>query len=535
MSGKYTLPARLLRPSQVAEDGSVAELRRRRATHRLAGVGMHFASLPGRFGIGEIGEQAFAFVDALAHMQLGVWQFLPTGPTGYGDSPYLPLSAFAGNEMLIDVASLVRSGLLTRTEADSLDGLPIDAVAYGALIPRKSALLLHAADRFETHADAAAKSAFDDFMQSHDRLWLHDYALFRLLKAQHGEQAWPSWAPEYVHREPQALRRFAGVRARAMRHIKILQFLFADQWRRLREYAAARDVLLFGDMPIFIALDSSDTWARRELVRIDADGSPAAVAGVPPDYFSASGQLWGNPVYDWNRHSADGYAWWIDRLGRSLALADIVRIDHFRGFESCWSVPADAATARAGEWIPGPGDALFHALRAALGELPIVAEDLGVITPAVEALRNRHRIPGMKVLQFEVANERFSPGDIGPDTVCYTGTHDNDTTLGWFAGGAHDVRTHKEVERQRQMALALTGGQPETIHNSMIQLAFSTPAWLAVAPLQDYLGLGSAARLNIPGTSGNNWRWRLQWQGLSRSRMDAVAAMVHDAGRLPRA
>ncbi|MDH4109220.1 MAG: 4-alpha-glucanotransferase [Gammaproteobacteria bacterium] len=498
---------------------------------RQAGVCLHMTSLPGPFGIGEIGDAALAFVDSMARMNLRVWQFLPTGPTAFGDSPYQPLSTFAGNELLIDTATLVRAGLLASNEADTLLGLPAHSVDYGRLIPKKKALLDRAAGRFHAQADSGIKSAFDRFLESHDEAWLHDYALFRILKTRHGERPWPEWAPPLAHREQGALRKLEADCGRAIESIKIIQFLFHRQWQRLHAYAAERGVLMFGDMPIYIALDSSDAWANRDIVCLDQDGRPSQVAGVPPDYFSEDGQLWGNPLYDWKAHAADGYGWWIERLQHSAALADLVRIDHFRGFEAYWSVPAGAGTARVGEWIPGPGAAIFDAMRAALGNLPIVAEDLGVITPAVEALRDRYHIPGMKVLQFEVGTRGFDLGVVGENCVCYTGTHDNDTSVGWFLGSPDDNRSRDEIVRTQKALLDIGGGNPETPHEDLVRLAFSSRAKLAIAPLQDYLGLGSEARFNTPGTSGDNWRWRVLPDQLSPARMDRVGELVDTAGR----
>lgn len=498
---------------------------------RLAGVCLHITSLPGRYGIGEIGDAAFEFIDTMTRMDLRVWQFLPTGPTAYGDSPYQPLSTFAGNELLIDTATLIRAGLLTSNEADKLLHLPTAAVDYRDLIPVKRALLRRATGRFYAQANADVRADFSAFLDDNDTAWLHDYALFRVLKTQHGERAWPEWKTEFVQRDAKALRWVEQHHAADLESVKIDQFLFHRQWHRLREYAAEHGVLMFGDMPICIALDSSDAWANRDVVWLDEAGRPTHVAGVPPDYFSEDGQLWGNPLYDWDKHAASGYRWWIERLRKSVELTDIVRIDHFRGFEAYWSVPADATSARVGEWLPGPGDAIFDAMRDALGQLPIVAEDLGVITPEVEALRRRHRIPGMKVLQFELGNDDFDVGAIDDNCVCYTGTHDNDTTLGWFRGSSNDRRGDAEIRRTRDQVLKFTNGRPETIHNDVIKLAFSTEARLAIAPLQDYLGLGSEARLNTPGTPADNWRWRVETELLTPALANSVAEMVAAAGR----
>ena len=498
---------------------------------RQAGVCLHMTSLPGPYGIGEIGQHARQFVDTMRDMQLGVWQFLPTGPTAYGDSPYQPLSTFAGNELLIDIAELISLGFLTVEEVSELTELPSDFVDYGALIPVKNRLLRLAASRFEERASFELKQVCDEFVEKNDKLWLHDYALFRILKTQHGERPWPEWEAKYVHRKPKALREFELAVDAEIADAKVLQFLFYHQWQRLHHYANERGVRLFGDMPIYIALDSSDAWANREILRIDRDGNPDHVAGVPPDYFSADGQLWGNPLYAWDAHAANGYRWWVERLHASADLNDIVRIDHFRGFESYWSVPAGSETARIGAWEPGPGDAIFDAMEEALGNLPIVAEDLGVITPAVDELRDRHQIPGMVVLQFDVADEDFNLLAVTENRVCYTGTHDNDTTVGWFRGSPDDMRSDLEIKQTQQAVLQVTGGSAETIHSDLIKAALSTNARLAIAPMQDFLGLGSEARMNIPGTSSNNWRWRVSDEQLSNGVRAQVATWVSDADR----
>lgn len=498
---------------------------------RQAGVCLHIASLPGPYGIGEIGDEALKFVDTMLSMQLGVWQFLPTGPTAYGDSPYQPLSTFAGNEMLISIGGLLRMGLLEPHEVKELTALPTDFVDYGALIPIKTRLLDIAARRFHYKASDEQQARYFDFIQANDAAWLHDYALFRILKTRHGERPWPEWQAAFVRREQEALKELEISANGDVRAIKTIQFFFREQWRQLRDYAHERGVTLFGDMPICIALDSSDAWANRDILCIDENGHPDHVAGVPPDYFSEDGQLWGNPLYDWDKHAADGYSWWVDRLRASTELADIVRIDHFRGFEAYWSVPADAETARVGAWEPGPGDAIFDAMKKKLGNLPIVAEDLGVITPEVEALRDRHQIPGMRVLQFDVCDEGFTLDDVGENSVCYTGTHDNDTTLGWYRGSPGDIRDAEEIASTQEAALQVTGGTAETIHTDMIKAAFSTRAQLAIAPMQDFLGLGSEARLNTPGQPGGNWRWRVLVTQLTPEVCDNVATIVRESGR----
>ena len=463
---------------------------------RQAGVYLHLTSLPGPYGIGEIGAAARAFVDTMRAMELTVWQFLPLGPTAYGDSPYQPLSTFAGNEMLVDIADLIGLGLLTDDEVAELTTLPDRYVDYGTLIPIKNRLLNLAASRFDESVGEDIRNDFKGFLERNDDDWLHDYAVFRILKSSHGERPWPEWRPEFVHRDADALAQLEAAEADRIRAIKIIQYLFFRQWWMLRDHAHANGITLFGDMPICIALDSADAWANRDMLRLDEDGNPDHVAGVPPDYFSEDGQLWGNPLYDWDQHAAAGYAWWVDRLRATSELADLVRIDHFRGFESYWSVPAAADTARQGEWEPGPGDAIFDAMKDALGTLPIVAEDLGVITPEVEGLRDRHNIPGMVVLQFRIGDDGFRLEDVSENSVCYTGTHDNDTTLGWSRGSPNDIRSDEEIRETRRTALTRTGGSAETIHTDLIKVAFSSNSHIAIAPLQDYLGLGSEARIN---------------------------------------
>ena len=492
---------------------------------------LHITSLPGPYGIGEIGQAARDFIDRMVAMELSVWQFLPLGPTAFGDSPYQPLSTFAGNEMLVDVGDLIDLGLLSRDEVVELTTLPERYVDYGALIPPKARLLYLAASRFDETVDDETLRDFNDFLSRSDDAWLHDYALFRILKSNHGERPWPEWRPEFVHRESEALDRLEKQEADRIRSLKIVQFLFFRQWFRLRDYAHEKGITLFGDMPIYIALDSADAWANPNILRIDEDGRPNSVAGVPPDYFSEDGQLWGNPLYDWGTHASDNYAWWVDRLRATAELTDLVRIDHFRGFEAYWSIPAAAETARTGEWEPGPNDAIFDAMRDTLGNLPIVAENLGVITPEVEALRERHGIPGMHVLQFDVCDPGFTLDAVAENSVCYTGTHDNDTTVGWFHGSPDDIRSQEEIEQTQESVLALTGGSTKTVHIDLIKAAFATPARLAIAPLQDFLGLGSEARINTPGTPGGNWRWRVLETEMSDDLCDNIASLVKGSNR----
>jgi 4-alpha-glucanotransferase len=493
---------------------------------RQAGVGMHISSLPGECGIGDIADSSRSFIDCLADIGMGVWQFLPLGPTAYGDSPYQPLSAFAGNAMLLGMKPLTRLGLLSERELGALAGFSPGHVDYGSLIPVKRELLRTAAERFRNKSGNGLIDEYEDFLHCHSAAWLDDYALFRVLKTQHGERPWPEWDRDYVQRLPTALDRVRQEHREAIENARVIQFLFDRQWRELRAYAEDKGVSLFGDMPIYIALDSSDAWAHREMLQLDADGVPSHVAGVPPDYFSEDGQLWGNPLYDWDYHEKTGYRWWIERMRHTMRQTHLVRIDHFRGFESYWSVEYGAETAREGEWLPGPRDALFDALSDQLGCLPIVAEDLGVITPEVDRLRHNHGLPGMVVLQFEVELD-----SIEANPVCYTGTHDNDTTVGWFRGDGDDTRTREEIVRTRTAALKWTGGSAETIHLDMIRLALSSRSVMAIAPMQDYLGLGSQARFNMPGTTMNNWRWRMEADALSDSQLDSMRRLLDESSR----
>lgn len=475
---------------------------------REAGVLLHIAALPGEFGIGELGAEARKFVDRIVEMQLGVWQFLPIGPTGYGDSPYQSFSTFAGNEMLIDIGTLVERKLLSDADVQPLKALPNERVDYGALIPLKTRLLKRAAKRFLASTDTALHDELTAFVARNDSAWLHDYALFRAIKTSQNERPWPEWPEALLHREIAALEQFATAHAEDIEATKVLQFLFFQQWDALKSYANGKGIRLFGDMPIYLALDSADAWANRELLRLDRDGRPDAVAGVPPDYFSEDGQLWGNPLYDWRHHADTDYSWWVRRLHATISTVDLVRIDHFRGFESYWAIPAGADTARAGVWESGPGSDLFRNLRESLGALPIVAEDLGIITPQVEALRDDNQLPGMCVLQFAVGDEHFNAADVPEFCVCYTGTHDNDTTIGWYESGA-------------------ANGD----FGDLTKVALETKARLVVVPAQDFLGLGSESRYNVPGQTGGNWQWRILDTQLSADFCHNVASTVKASGR----
>lgn len=452
---------------------------------RAAGVLLHAPSLPS----GDLGADAFRFVDLLADSGLRVWQALPLGPTHDDGSPYNCLSAHAGSSRLISAERLVEWGWLAPGSG---------AGGHAHWLPR-------ARKGFEQHASAAERAAFVEFKETCSA-WLPDYALYQALRDENHGAPWWAWPAAVRDRAADALAQARARLGEAIAEINFEQFAFFRQWGDLRAYAHRRNVLMFGDMPIFVARDSAEVWAHREYFTLDAHGQPLAVAGVPPDYFSKSGQRWGNPLYDWARMERDTFSWWLARMRTQLTLFDLIRIDHFRGFEAYWEIPAAEETAINGKWVRAPGDALFERLHREFDPLPIVAEDLGLITPEVEALRKRHGIPGMAVLQFAFdggPDNPYLPYRLAADTVVYTGTHDNDTTLGWFGS--------LEPERQRHV-LEYLGRPGEPLPWPLIRAAFNSVARLAIVPLQDLLGLGSGHRMNTPGTTEGNWRWRFQWE-----------------------
>jgi 4-alpha-glucanotransferase len=502
---------------------------------RAAGILLHPTSLPGPHGIGELGPEATAFLDFLAETGQGLWQVLPLGPTGYGDSPYQCFSAFAGNPLLVSLDRLREEGLLSAADLEGVSGLPDDEVDFGAVIDRKQPLLARAFAAFERTAGPPRREAFESFVRDH-AAWLSDFALFMALKRAHRGAAWSTWERALGRREEAALARARGELARAVREVEFEQWLFFEQWGDVRRQARERGIRIMGDVPIFVAHDSADVWAHPGIFHLAADGRPSFQAGVPPDYFSATGQLWGNPLYRWPALARSGYAWWIDRFRAVLALVDLVRLDHFRGFEAYWKVPGEAETAVNGRWEKGPGAAFFEALRAVFGELPIVAEDLGVITPEVEALRDSFDFPGMAILQFAFGSDAqangFLPHNYTRNKVVYTGTHDNDTVVGWWTAGVGDsTRTAGEVETERQRALAYCGGDGSEIHWDFIRTLFVSVADAAIVPLQDVLGLGSGARMNRPGRGHGNWRWRYRAAALTPQVRRRLRAITEGSGR----
>jgi len=470
---------------------------------RSSGILLHPTSLPGPDGIGDFGPGARRFVDWLAEAGQSIWQVLPLGPTGYGDSPYQCYSAFAGNPLLVSAEDLVREGLLEPTDLADRPACPEDRVDFGTVVPWKRRLLERAAQRFRDDGAAAhLEEAFAAFCEA-EAAWLDDYVLYAALKDAHHGAPWYEWPPELAWRDPAALAVAREDLAEPILTAKLAQFLFARQLAALRAYARQRGIRLLGDMPIFVAHDGADVWARPSLFLLDSRGCPTVVAGVPPDYFSATGQLWGNPLYDWHVMVSEGYRWWVERFRQTFAMVDIVRIDHVIGFTRFWEVPAGETTALHGRWRYGPGGAVLQAVTDALGELPVVAEDLGIVTPEVDALLARFGLPGMRVLHFAFGgdpHERSLPHNFPRNCVVYTGTHDNDTTVGWFASApAHE----------RGMAQRYLGRSGEDIAWDLIRLALASVADTAVVPMQDVLSLGSEARMNRPGSTQGNWTWRL--------------------------
>ena len=477
---------------------------------------MHPTSLPSPFGIGDLGDEARAFIDFLHQAGQTFWQVLPLTPTGYGDSPYQSISAFAGNTLLIDPRPLVADGLL---HTNDLSGAFVDSerVDFAAARSAKNRFLNRAFERFRDQASASITSNFNDFC-ARASWWLDDYALFRAVKNAQGDREWTAWDRQLANRETQALAQARVDFADEITSQKFFQFLFFRQWQALRNYAGERGVRIIGDLPIFVAHDSADVWAHRELFKLDERGAPMVVAGVPPDYFSETGQLWGNPIYDWAQLRATEFKWWIDRVRWSLELFDTVRIDHFRGFVASWEIPARDPTAQNGEWVATPGRDLFAALKKTLGDLPIIAENLGVITPEVENLREEFGFPGMRVLQFafggDATNDHLTHNHTR-DSVVYTGTHDNDTTLGWFSNLGSE---------EREYALRYLNADEREINDEMIRAAMASVGNLAMVPMQDVLGLGGEARMNLPASEHGNWSWRMKANVLN----DEIARRLRD-------
>ncbi|MDQ2855336.1 MAG: 4-alpha-glucanotransferase [Acidobacteriota bacterium] len=481
---------------------------------RASGILLHPTSLPGRFGIGDLGAEAYRFADFLLASGQSLWQVLPLGPTGYGDSPYACYSAFAGNTLLISPERLVDAALLTTDDLADSPAFTGARVDFDRVHQFKDKILRTAFERFAATRNSDLRSDFESFCASQSS-WLEDYALFRALKEVHGGRSWHEWDASFVRRDADALARARETLRAEIEAHAFHQFLFFKQWSELKKYCNKRGIKFIGDIPIFVAHDSSDVWTNPDQFKLDQDGKPIVVAGVPPDYFSTTGQLWGNPLYNWERMSADGFKWWIKRVDTTLQTVDIMRIDHFRGFVACWEIPGGDQTAERGRWVEAPGRELFNAIRAALGTLPIIAEDLGVITPEVERLRDDFGFPGMRILQFAFSSDSQNqdlPHNYHSNVVVYTGTHDNDTTVGWFksVAGAGSTRDADQIERERHFGLKYLNTTGEEIHWDFIRAVLASTANTAVVPLQDVLGLGTEARMNLPNSTSGNWSWRFE-------------------------
>jgi 4-alpha-glucanotransferase len=493
---------------------------------RSSGILLHPTSLPGRFGCGDVGSEAYRFLDFLVESKQRWWQVLPLGPTGYGDSPYQSFSAFAGNPLLIDPDRLVEEGLLSSSDLKKVPAFPQDGVDYGPVIGFRMALLKKSFENFKT-GRGPDQDEFETFCRENSA-WLDDFTLFMALKEAHGGTVWNTWESDIAGRQPEAMRRWTQALADSIQRHHYFQYQFFKQWAALKRAANEQGIRFIGDIPIFVAHDSADVWAHPDLFYLDEKGQPTVVAGVPPDYFSATGQLWGNPLYRWDVMKERGYAWWIDRVKAALATVDVVRMDHFRGFEAYWEIPATEKNAIRGRWVKGPGADLFHALRFAFSvhHLPIIAEDLGVITPEVVALRDQFELPGMKILQFAFGGgiaKMEAPYQYSRNYVVYTGTHDNDTSLGWFR--------RSSAPEERELALKYMGTDGREFNWDFIRLAFSSVADMAVVPLQDVLGLDSEARMNYPSRASGNWSWRYLPGALTPEIKQRLAEMTEIYGR----
>jgi len=495
---------------------------------RECGILLHPTSLPGSYGIGDLGREAYQFIDFLARSNQKIWQILPLGPVGHGESPYQSLSAFAGNPLLLSPDKLKEEGLLTEEDLSALPLFEEKQIRFDLLKPWKEELLRKAFANFRLSLQSPQ---YLEFLEE-NRIWLANFSFFMALKTYFRGVAWNYWEKSIAFREPPALEHYRKLLQEEIDYHCFLQFQFSRQWRSLKEYAEEKGIKMMGDLPIFVAYDSSDAWANPHLFQLDQWGRPSKVAGVPPDYFSATGQLWGNPLYRWEEMEQDDYFWWRERFQKLFQLVDWVRVDHFRGFEAYWEIPGGEETAVNGRWVQAPGEKLFTAIKEYLGELPIVAEDLGIITPQVEELKNKFNFPGMKVLHFCLG----SRGDrrdflchLPENTVVYTGTHDNDTSLGWY----------QTMQKEAPQAVKFLGKyfhinpqmSKEEIAWGLLKIVWKTPARIAIAPLQDLLALGTEARMNMPGTAEGNWRWRFTQESLTREIEEKMASLTQEFNR----
>jgi 4-alpha-glucanotransferase len=491
--------------------------------NRSSGILLHLTSLPSQYGIGDLGSSAHRWLEFLAGTGCSIWQILPIGPTGYGDSPYQCFSSFAGNPLLIDIRNLIDEYLLEAGEMQ-IPGWKDDTVDYGSVYPWKIALLDQAYQHFKAHTHTLS-SEFDSFRKNQS-FWLEDFSLFMALKEQHAGAAWQNWEAKYRDRQPSAIEKAFQQLAPQCERFAFQQFLFFRQWNTLHTRAKSSGIQIIGDLPIFVALDSCDVWSNRSLFYLDQQGNPIFVAGVPPDYFSPTGQLWGNPLYNWKSHIAQDFKWWQQRIACMLQVVDILRLDHFRGFAGYWEIPGKAVTAEQGRWVSAPGKRLFDTLLGRLEKLPLIAEDLGVITPDVVALREAYTLPGMKVLQFafsEDPSNPFLPHNYTQNCVVYTGTHDNDTTLGWY---------QRVEQAERSFARQYLGSDGHEIAWDMIRATWASVAAFAIAPIQDFLNLDNRARMNYPGRLGGNWCWRVKENLLTTDLKERIREINYLYGRL---
>ncbi|HAV13099.1 MAG TPA: 4-alpha-glucanotransferase [Opitutae bacterium] len=502
------------------------------------GLLMHPSSLPNRFGIGDFGPSATQWLELLASSGQSLWQILPLNPAGYGDSPYQGLSAFAANPVYLSPEALHAIDLISDYELRVLEIEPNDQVDFTSVYECKAEMVVWAAQRFfEWDTAHPLREKFNRFVHDEGE-WLEDFAIYSALKQHHGMRAWTEWPKEFRDRDAVALRHFSVEYAKDINRVRFEQFFLAEQWATVRETAQRFNIRIVGDLPIFVAHDSADVWCQPNLFRLNSDGSPTVVAGVPPDYFSETGQLWGNPLYAWEVHRADGFAWWRKRLRKILDWVDVVRIDHFRGFDACWEIPGDAETAIDGHWIDAPGREVFEKFVEDFGlPLPVIAEDLGVITPEVVALRDDFHLPGIRIEQFAFGSDEmkstFLPETYGPDCVAYTGTHDNDTVVGWFnsSAGGSTTRSQQEVDAERAETLAYFGTDGSEIHQDFINRLYQSEAGATIVPVQDLLGLGSEARMNTPGVASGSWRWRLTRFDALVTAFEALAVLTKHCQR----
>ncbi len=503
---------------------------------RASGILLHPTSLPGSFGIGDLGPEAFRFADFLNESRQSLWQVLPLGPTGYGDSPYACYSAFAGNTLLISPERLVDEGLLTSQDLSEAPSFAAEQIDFQRVYEFKDHLLSKAFSRFRDAGNPELRNAFQQFSLQ-NAVWLDDYALFRALKDAHDQKTWNSWERSLVRRDPMALAQAREDLSDSVEAHKFHQFLFFRQWFELKRYCNQHGIKMIGDIPIFVAQDSADVWTNPDQFQLDEDCKPVVVAGVPPDYFSKTGQFWGNPIYNWKHMIDDGFRWWIDRVRTTLQTVDMVRIDHFRGFVACWEIPGGDKTAERGQWVEAPGRTLFTTIRKALGTLPVIAEDLGVITPDVEKLRDDFGFPGMRILQFGFSSDATNidlPHNYYSNVVVYTGTHDNDTAVGWFnsVAGAGSTRDEEQIQHEREFCMRYLNTKGNEINWDFIRTVLASVANTAIVPLQDLLGLGTEARMNLPNSSTDNWSWRFKAGELSNDITIRLRTLTELYGRV---